>query len=333
MNSGKNPSAIVDEIAGGYRGAQVLFTATRLGLFDRIGHGEKSVSELAREIHCGERGLRILCGALASLSLLEMRDGTVRNAPPALEHLMASSPASKKAMMMHGAKLYEKWGRLYDAVITGKRVPDDWIDGRLVGDEHTFAHAMADIGRASARQTADALDLGDCSRLLDIGGGPGLYSIEFVRRNPNLSADILDTEKTIEVAQENVREAGLLERISFILGDVFETPLTREYDFVFLSNVVHIFPYEGNRELIAKCAGALRPGGRVCVKDFILDESRTSPEWCALFAVNMLVGTDGGDCYTSGDIGAWFENAGLKMESIAGVAGQSSLVIGRKPAE
>jgi len=42
-----------------------------------------------------------------------------------------------------------------------------------------------------------------------------------------------------------------------------------------------------------------------------MDNDRTGPVEGALFAVNMLVNTTGGNTYTESEIISWFENAGL----------------------
>jgi hypothetical protein len=47
------------------------------------------------------------------------------------------------------------------------------------------------------------------------------------------------------------------------------------------------------------------------VREFILQEDRTAPRFAALFAINMLVGTEHGNTYTEGQYRAWMQEAGL----------------------
>ena len=68
----------------------------------------------------------------------------------------------------------------------------------------------------------------------------------------------------------------------------------------------------------------------MCVKDFLLDPDRTSPPWAAVFAVNMLVNTDEGNCYTREEVRAWMEDAGLAWEGVQDVAVNSGIAMGRK---
>ena len=93
-------------------------------------------------------------------------------------------------------------------------------------------------------------------------------------------------------------------------------PLPGGHDLVLLSAIIHQNSPEQNVSLYQKCYDALTPGGRILVRDHVLNPERTQPEAGALFAVNMLVATEGGNCYTFEDIrdtlhAAGFVRAGL----------------------
>ncbi len=320
----------IDEMSRGYTSAQILMTANRLGVFPALGKGRKTVDELAEQLKADRRGLTILCDALTSLGLLRKEGEAYRNSDLALEYLLPDSPKSKIAILKHGWHLYERWGHLYDTVKTGRPAPEGAPSSGRVEDDADFARAMADVARTSAAQTAEQIPLPGARTMLDIGGGPGLYAIEFARRNPELRVTILDNANTLEVARAHAGQAGLLDRISFHPADALEDDLGGGFDFILLSNVAHSYSDEVNRQLVGKCARALAPGGRLCVKDFLLDPDRTSPPWAAVFAVNMLVNTDGGNCYTREEVRAWMEDAGLAWEGVQDVAVNSGIAMGRK---
>ena len=320
----------IDSMVQGYRAAQVVLTANRLGLFALIGSGRLNLEMISEGLGTDRRGTRILCDALAALSLLEKTDGKYRNSPASSRFLLPDSPESRVSGLLHAATQYEKWGGLLDAVIQGRPTPGERIDPRLRSGPEEFARAMADIGRVSAAETSGHLDLGGGGRMLDIGGGPAVYAIEFARKWPRLTVEVLDDAETLKTASENIRQSGLSGRIHLIAGDVFKTPLDSGYDFVFVSNLVHIYSYEKNTELLAKCAEALKSGGEICIKDFILDSNRISPPGAALFAVNMLVSTESGDCYTEQQVISWFEKAGIQFARSDVLTNQTKLMFGRK---
>ena len=320
----------IDDIANAYQASQILLTANRLGVFAAIGDGDKSAEELASDLDASPRGVRILCDALVDLELLERSDTGYRNGEDARRHLLPVSAEPRSDLLRHGAKLWERWGRLYDSVKTGQPVADDQIDPRLLGNEREFAQAMADVGRRSARVTCDELDLRETRTLVDIGGGPGIYAIEFVRHWPELEVTILDSPEALEVARENVDTASLADRIHLLPGDAFSDDLGGPYDAIFISNVIHIYSAEDNQLLIQRCSENLAPGGLLILKDFFLDEDRKSPPGGVVFAVNMLVSTEGGDCYTVTESESWLESAGLELQKIKDVAAKSRLLVAKK---
>jgi len=330
----KNPNEYAEEIdrlSNGYREAQVLLTANRLGVFPLLENGPKTVSELAELLEVSERGLRILCDALVALTLLEKIGDRYENSNAAKYCLLPSSPASKTSILLHNARLYERWGKLHRVIKTGEHVTDDQLDPGLRYSAADFARAMADSGRAMVRTTADALDVEGAEQMLDVGGGPGLYSIEFARRYPGLQVVILDSKETLEIAGENIRAAGVEDRIRLLPGDVFTQALGGPYDFVFVSNLVHSFSDDENACLVNKVAAAMRTGARLCIKDFFLEPGRTAPAGAALFAVNMLVGTEKGNCYTVQEASSWMTRAGLVIESFRTITPQSGVLLGMKP--
>jgi len=338
----------IDAMAAGFQEAQVVLTAARLGVVEVLeaAGGPLGVDELAERLGADHRGVRILCDALSSLGILERRaadDGGVRYrpTPDAREALLPEAPRSKLAMLLHRARLYERWAKLADAVVTGAPVPDDAIDPRLDSSARSFAHAMADVARDSAIKTADALEragaLDGVRTLLDVGGGPGHYAVELARRLPGARATVLDRAETLVVTRETIAAAGLDGRVTTRPGDAYQDDLADgrsggegPYDLIFTSNMVHIYPPEANRRLVQSAADALAPGGRLALKDFLLDPDRTGPPGAALFAVNMLVSTEGGDCYTLEEVADWCRGAGLVPEEPVRITEKSRIALARK---
>jgi len=322
----------VDRIASGYRACQILLTANRLGLFEALADGPVSAEGLSTRLEADPRGVRILCDALVALDILKQGLEGYSNGPLAERVLLPSSPTSRVHVLRHTAKQYERWSRLHEAVKSGRPVSDEHIDPELIGDERQFAQAMADVGRVSAVETSDILDLDGVRRLLDVGGGPAIYATEFARRNPELEVVVFDnSEATLSVAERNIRAAGLENRVTCRAGNALEDDLGGPYDLIFISNVVHIYSAADNRQLLGRCASALAPGGRLVIKDFVLDDDRLGPPGGATFAVNMLVSTEGGDCYTVSEVNEWLSEEGLQFESLVDVATKSRLLISRKP--
>ncbi len=303
------PFEYLANISKGYQEAQILFTGVRLGIFSALDGPSLSPDELSGAIGASRRGTVILCDALTSLGLLHKKDGRYTLNPEYRGLLSPQSPDHYLGMLQHRAYLYETWGKLYEAVKSGRAVQED---NRGSPSTTEFAYAMKDAARYMADKVAGLLDLSDASSLLDVGGGPGMYAIEFARVQPKLKVTILDNEKALEVARSEVEKAGFQDRIDFFAGDIFERRPENRFDVVFASNLVHAYSHEENLELVRNCAGLLKPGGKAVIKDFVLAPDRTQPQGAAIFAVNMLVNTDSGNCYTAAEFEDWFRQAGLR---------------------
>lgn len=321
----------IDKIAQGYRAAQVLFVAVRLGLFDAIGKRSMTAVQLAKALEADQRAIRMLSDALVSLGLLLKRGSAYANSQLSRSFLLKNSPTSQQALLVHNAALYERWACLFDAVKTGRPVPPDVGDQRLRRDAMAFSRAMAASGSIQAEETAAKIDLQGAQRMLDIGGGPGVYAIAFARRWPKLHLTVVDCAEAIAVARENIKKSKLTDQITTRVGDAFEADLGGSYDFILLSNVVHQYCPEWNMRLIKRAAQALAPGGKLAVKDFVLRNNRTGPVGASLFAINMLVNTPRGDCYSGKEIRDWMRGAGLRPAGTIRLRYPSAVVLGRKP--
>lgn len=156
------------------------------------------------------------------------------------------------------------------------------------------------------------MDLSEKTRLLDLGGGPGTYAIHFCLKNPRLKATVFDLPTTQATAEKTIEKFGLADRIDFLGGTYLEDTLPGGYDVAWLSHILHGEGPEGCRIIIDKAVSALKPGGTIVVHEFILDDRSGGPLFPALFSLNMLIGTEGGQAYSEQELRAMLESAGVK---------------------
>ncbi len=321
----------LSDLANGYRASAVLFTANELGLFKVLSNGAKGLKELAIELDVSEHGLLLLLHALVGLDLLAMDKDTFALYGDAEEFLRSDSPYFFGDMMQHGYRLYQRWESLGEAVKLGATPFSKEVRaGRTKEDWRAFIMAMDNNSRTSAVQTADALDLTGVKRILDLGGGPGTFLYTFLERLPDATGAILDFDHVLEIAQEVVQRFTVGERVSYIPGDMFNADYQGPYDLIFLGNIIHSSGPERCRGLVRRCTDALEEGGRLVIKDFFMDETATRPADGAMFALNMLVGTDNGQSYRWKDAVDWMEEQGLTIVQKIPVAFHSGILVGKK---
>lgn len=321
-------------LAGGYLEARAIQTAVSLDVFDALKERDHDAPGVARAVGADARGAELLLNALAALGLLEKKGGSFSLTPVASTYLVKSSPQYLGGMILFDASLWDVWGALEQAVRTGKPVrPPDMYQGDQAETER-FIRAMHSLvqARGDAEILARALDFSVVTDLLDIGSGPGTYPIYLCRKFPKLQATILDLPGTLKVTEAFARESGLGGRIRLIPADYRRDAIPGSYQLVFLSNIIHGEGAAENERLMGKLHACLEPGGRVVIKDHILDDSLTHPPVGATFSLLMLLSTESGRCYSFNEVKGWLENAGFERVSQIPLSHPltSSLVVGAK---
>ncbi|NIR48305.1 methyltransferase domain-containing protein [candidate division KSB1 bacterium] len=193
-----------------------------------------------------------------------------------------------------------------------------------------FTLAMANIGQLSAHQVVEGLDLRGVQSMLDLGGGPGTYAMEFAKKNGQMHLRLFDQPEVIAIAEQRIREAGFEERISTLAGDAFEDDIGSGYDLAFLSNFIHILSLEDIVKIFKKIGRTLNPEGRLVVKDFFANEVRTGPQFATQFALNMLLNTKSGNTHTFSEINQAFAEAGFRWLNSFEVGQHSTVIVAVK---
>lgn len=335
MNPESRQSWTAEEVLAlgrSYQGAAVLAAAADLDLFSALATAPRSAAELARARRCDRRGLTILLDALAALRLLEKSGGRYA-LPAALGALLnPDHPQSVLAMAQHQANCLRNWAQLARVVKTGRaaeRVPS--VRGEA-GDKEAFIGAMHNVSAPEADQIIQAVQPLQFGHLLDVGGASGTWTIAFLRACPSAQATLFDLPHVIPMARRRLAAAGLSRRVKFVPGDFMSDPLPRGADLAWVSAIVHQNSRAQNRALFAKMSQALKPGGRIAIRDILMEETRTQPVAGALFAVNMLVATEGGGTFTFDELREDLESAGFTQASVLRRdEGMNSVVVARRP--
>lgn len=321
-------------LASGQVEARILQTAVELAIFDCLEHLPRTTDEVAKALRLEPKATELLLNALAALSLLDKRAESFALTESARVYLLRSSRRYLGGMIHFEFSLWHCWDQLPQAIRSGQPVRPPNVYQDDAAETETFINAMDSLvkARGDAEILLQALDWSDLDNLLDVGSGPATYPISLGQRFPKLRITIFDLPATLSVTERFVREAGMADRIELIAGDYRRDDIPGSYDRIFLSNIIHGENNERNMKLIEKLAANLGPSGQLVVKDHILDESRANPRVGAIFSLLMLLTTDGGRCYSFGEIKSWMEQADLSSVRQIDLPPplNSSLVIGTK---
>ena len=317
-------------VSAAYRESLILLTANRLGLFELLEQLQPvSASDVAAHSRLSLRGVEILLDALVALGLVEKNGGEYSNSSLAKTALVPGSPEYLGNILDHNLHLLSRWIRLPEVVRTGKPAPRDDPERSF----RAFILGMGDVARRGAKQLLRVYRFDDVHTLLDLGGGPGVYAAEICAAYPDIRATVFDVPQTREMAEATFARYGLQERMRFLGGDYLTDDYSGPYDAILMSSIIHSLGEKEINLLLDRCFGALKGGGQLLIRDFFLDESRTEPAANAVFAVNMLVATESGRCYTWSEVSNWLQRAGFQQPRQLWLEEplRAGLLVGTKP--
>ncbi len=318
-------------IGNDFMRSRIILTAAELDFFTHIYESPCTGEELAAKLHLSPKGTVRVLDCLAGFGLLEKKEGRYRITE---EGSVYSSlhPETMLPMLLHMNHLWDTWSGLTGIVRGSAPVSRKPTVSLSPGDRKSFIGAMHIVGRNLSHEIAAAYDAGRFRRLLDIGGASGTYTLAFLKKNPGLTATIFDLEDVIPMAKERLSAEGALDRVQLIAGDFYRDELPKGCDLALLSAIIHQNSKEENVKLYGKVYRALDPGGRLLIRDHIMDASRTKPVAGAVFAVNMLVNTSGGGTYSFQEVKESMEEAGFRdVRLLRSGEKMDGLVEGTKP--
>jgi 2-hydroxy-4-(methylsulfanyl)butanoate S-methyltransferase len=299
----------ISRIAYGFMGSKALFSALNLDLFSRLAGGGKTFEGLVEETGVAANRLRTLLVALTSVGLIVREGDGYRNAAASERYLVRTAPAyfGDYYRFQIDRQIYPALSHL-DSGIAGDtaHLAFDSLAG-LTGDPgeaDAFTRGQHAGSMGAALMLARKLDLGGAKTLLDVGGGSGAFSIALCQRDPELRATVLDFPNVIAVAERFVKEAKLQDRIAYVHGDAMGASWPSDQDLVLMSYLLSAVAEASIPLLLHKAWNALRPGGRLLIHDFMLDNDETGPALAALWFLQYLSGRIDGISFSAATLAA-----------------------------
>jgi SAM-dependent methyltransferase len=305
-----NPNTL-REFASSFQKSRILLSGFELDIFTNIDESGSTSNQIAGNLNLDEHACERLLNALTSLGFLAKQNKMFFNTPESFLFLSRKSP-DYLGGLMHSNHLWNTWSNLTRVVKTGKSAHPAEINER--GEEwlFPFINAMHDRAKKQAPQQLADIDLSGVKSVLDIGGGSGAYSMAFVSKKPEIESVVFDLPNVVPITKKFLEKEGYSAEIKTHDGDYTTDELPKGFDLVFLSAIIHSNPLEINQNLIEKCFSSLNKGGRIIIQDWIMNNERTLPVSGAIFAINMLVGTEAGDCFTEQEVSDILIAAGFK---------------------
>lgn len=317
----------IRELAAQFQTSRIILTAVELNIFSLLDKRLLASSEVASMINANSRATDRLMNALVALGFLKKTRSKFYNSDAASQYLVKGKPEFMGGLF-HTNELWKTWSTLTKAVRAGTTVYND--DEYENNWTESFIAAMHYRGVKEAKIISMMIESNNPQMMLDVGGGSGAFSMAFIERFAGMKATVFDLPDIIPLTKKYVETYQYKNNFEYITGDYLEDDFGTGYDLILLSAIVHINSFEQNEKLIQKCYHSLNSKGQIIIKDWVMSEERTAPLGGAIFALNMLVGTECGDTYTESEIKSWLLNAGISKIERKDTSFGNSLIIGYK---
>lgn len=303
----------LQRLARAYCETAVLYAAIDLKLFTHVAGGADSLARLTNALAIPALQVERLVTAALAMGLLELEDDRLANAPDAARYLVEGEPGYAADWLTFTRNDVPAWFQLTEHLQRQEPPSVLGMYADLTVEQARKYHAATyAIGAGAGRRFARRVDLSARSKLLDLGGGSGAYSIEAVKAYPHLRAVVLDLPPVTEVTKEYIRKAGVESLVSVLPGDFTRTPFPDDVDVVVMASNLPIYDETVIESVVAKVHAALRPGGEFHLVGEMLDDDRKGPLDAALWGMNEAVCRSAGKAHTIGQCLGYFKAAGFK---------------------
>ncbi len=318
-----DPTSIFELFRGSYASDLLTAAVAHFDLFGRLAKQPRTLTDIQSDLGIADRPAIVLTTALQAMQLLIKNSvGQFDLTAIAREHLVRGGDfdvgnyLSLAAATPSVLNMVERLRTNRPAGLNGDEAGAAFIyrDGLKSAMEQTqlaehFTLALSGRAKNVAPVLANRVPLNGAATLLDIGGGTGIYSIAFVKANPQLRAIVFDRPEVLKTAERFVREQDVADHVQLVPGDMFAEPFASS-DVILLSNILHDWDVPECRLLIARCAAALNPGGRLIIHDVLLDDNLDGPLPIALYSAALFTLTEG-RAYSAHEYNSWLREVRL----------------------
>jgi len=292
--------------------ARAIMAAATLGVFEALGQGDKTAEEVATSCQTNPGATKRLLNCLVGIGYARWFNGKYGMRLAHRKWLLRASPNSVVDKLAFQSLEWDLMGRLEDFVRNGR--PIDFHSSMSSEQWTIYQDGMRDVASGPAIELAKRLPVPKgATRLLDIGGSHGLYSIELCRRYGTLKSTILELPGAIDRATAIAARHGMADRVQYRSGNALTEDFGQAaFDIVMINNVAHHFTPAQNVELAKRVARALAPSGLYSVGEFLRSDSpgvggAVAATMDLYFALTSASGT-----WSLKEITSWQREAGLR---------------------
>lgn len=317
----------------GYRQYRLLGAAFDAGVFEIVGAEPVTAEELCRKVgwdtSFGGRALAALC----VLGLLEETPRGIRVSEEGALFFGADAPHPMAGTLAFEKRLYDSWALLGKTLEQGERIyaASEKSEAEYKKDLAQYIEAMDEAARIRAAELWQVVRPDNEQGLfVELGFGSGAYSLAFLERHPGWRGSLADLDDVVGIFGETKASHSAFDRVTLscvnLLDESWDLSACEGADLLLLSNLVHCQGDEETLGIVRRAAGLLAQGGTLVVHDFYRDRGEAG----GMYDLHMMLNTYNGKVYTTGEMRAMVEAAGLVFTGDLALPSGSCAVLARK---
>lgn len=252
--------------------SKAVLEAFKQNVFETFKDGPKNLSQATSDLKLDQRALKSLLNLLISTGYFNYDNGNYSLTKHARKWCLKDSPASLYNQQLFNDVCWDWMNYFPEFLKTGKGI--QYHDTFTEREWELYQKGMESVALNTAEVAVKkAPRLKTPTKMLDIGGSHGLYSVEFCKKYSSLESIILDLPSAVDKAEPLLRSHYNGDKISYRKGNALTDDLgTDEYDLVLMSSLMHHFSSAQNYGVCKKIFQSLKKGGYFIIQEFIRPE-------------------------------------------------------------
>lgn len=273
----EDKSFFLRDLTANFKKGQVFQTALELDIFAKL-KTPKTLKAISREIGTDAGLTGRFLDVLVSLDLLTKKNGAYATQTDLYPFLAAGEPYFSKQLLLSKEEQLN-WLDLKGILKHGPVVREK-PDYQYFYDRESIELIARNslLGRLQKilKIIIELPEFQASKRLIDLGGGHGLFGIGLAQENQDLEVVIFDRPGIVDLSTEFINKYRMEKRIKVIAGNYITDDLGTGYDIA-----LEILSFEGNldqaREFFRNVGKALKSEGLFIIQAFHIEADRTGP--------------------------------------------------------
>jgi cyclopropane fatty-acyl-phospholipid synthase-like methyltransferase len=292
-----------------------LGSAVKLKIADQLSMKPKDLKQIALGANVSEIGAELVLDCLDALGYVKKNGTQYAFTKRGFKNLSPQSAGNFRYFILFCDYLYKGYLQLDETIRLGKRPHSNMLEQMTDNEWELFSRAMIDISKTNVKEVVGKIPVQKThTKVLDLGGSHGLYSIEICKKYPQLNATVIDLPPVKKYTDECITQYNASQQVSFMPADFMKDELPGNADIILSFNIIHGLNTTENEALAKKVYNSLKPGGMYIILDQIKGiggKSQMSKATTSYMALNLLHQA-GGKTYSKAEVDNFAGKAGFK---------------------